>query len=93
MSAYLGDVIDSESGKQKLATKDSTEAELVALSDKSAKVQKIHEFLSLQGSVLDGPPVLFQDNASVLTLIRKTGNNFMRTKHLEARRAIVNEEL
>lgn len=89
---FLGCVIDSECGKQKIATKDSTESELVGVSDKLAKIQRQHDFLKSQGIELDGPPVIFQDNTSTMTLIRKIGKNFMRTKHLEARRAIVNEQ-
>jgi hypothetical protein len=93
VTMFAGCVIDTECGKQKIATKDSTESEIVAFSDKLAKIHKTQEFLRLQGVKLCGPPIVFQDNSSVMTLIRKDGGNHMRTKHLEARRAIIHEQV
>jgi hypothetical protein len=90
---YLGCVIESECGKQKIATKDSTESEVVALSDKLARIERTQDFLKLQGAKFRGMPIIFQDNSSVMTLVRKDGGNHMRTKHLEARRAIVYEQV
>jgi hypothetical protein len=93
VTIYQGCVIDSECGKQKIATKDSTESEIVALSDKLARIDKTQEFLRMQGAKLKGMPIIFQDNSSVMTLVRKDGGNHMRTKHLEARRAIIHEQV
>jgi hypothetical protein len=46
---FAGVVIDTYCGKQKIATKDSTECELVALSDMLVKIERINEFLREQG--------------------------------------------
>jgi hypothetical protein len=56
------------SRKQKIATKDSTEAELVGVSDTLSEVEKTHEYMKEQGVELD-LPVIYQDNMSTITLV------------------------
>ena len=77
------------STKQKLVTKDSTESELVALSDMLPCVMKLHEFLCGQGCIMDSPTI-FQDNASTLSLVTKGGGKY-RSKYLRVRQALVKE--
>jgi len=77
------------SSKQKIVTRDSTEAELVGLSDKLMCVVKCYDFLIAQG--MDIPvPKIFQDNTSTITLVTKGGGKY-RTKYLRVRQAFVKE--
>ena len=87
---YLGGAcIWCSSRKQKIVTKDSTEAELVALQDMLLMVEQIQEFLIQQGVELN-LPVIFQDNTSTITLVTQGGGK-SRNKHLRARQAWVKE--
>ena len=65
-------------------SKSSTEAELIALSDKCGYVIWAREFLLSQGIKL-GPTVINQDNQSTLCLINKGSSTSMRTKHVNIR--------
>lgn len=78
------------SRKQKIATKDSTEAELVGLSDTLVEVEKANEYMKEQGIELD-TPVIYQDNMSTMALVESETSGNVRTRHLSARRAIVYE--
>ena len=78
-----------ESSKQKIVSRDSTEAELIGLSDKMMKVLECHEFIIQQGIQI-GMPIVMQDNNSTITLVTKGGGKY-RTKHLKARQAQVKE--
>jgi hypothetical protein len=78
------------SRKQKIATKDSTEAELVGLSDTLVEVERANEYLREQGVELD-IPVIYQDNMSTIALVGSETSGNVRTRHLCARRAIVYE--
>jgi len=80
-----------KSGKQKIVTKDSTEAELVALSDSMGMVMKCHEFMESQGIAMK-TPVLAQDNKSTITLVTKGGGQW-RNKYLKVRQALVKERV
>jgi histone deacetylase 1/2 len=90
---FAGVVIDTYCGKQKIATKDSTESELVGVSDMIVKIERMNEFLRLQG--IDGldVPLILQDNTSTITLVTEKESGKARTKHLEARRAVVYENV
>jgi hypothetical protein len=79
------------SSKQKLVTRDSTEAELVALSDKCMNVLKCHDFLTEQAMDC-GLPVLLQDNTSTIALVTKSNGQY-RTKYMRARQAFVKERV
>ena len=77
------------SSKQKLVTRDSTEAELVALSDKLMNVLRCYDFLCAQG-VKSEVPKVFQDNTSTITLVTKGGGQY-RSKYMRVRREFVYE--
>lgn len=77
------------SSKQKLVTRDSTESELVGLSDKLMNVVQCYDFLIAQGLNCD-VPVLYQDNTSTITLVTKGGGQY-RTKYMRVRQAFVEE--
>jgi hypothetical protein len=83
--------IMTTSRKQKIATKDSTEAELVGgLSDSLVEIERASEYLKEQGVELD-VPVIYQDNMSTIALVESETSGNVRTRHLSARRAIVYE--
>ena len=84
-----GSTIMCKSSKQKIQSKDSTEAELVALSDMIMHVFKAHEFMQSQGHGKK-PPVVYQDNMSTISLVTRGGGKF-RTKHMRVRREVVKE--
>ena len=77
------------SSKQKLVTRDSTESELVGLSDKLISAIQCYDFLHEQG-VQCGVPVVHQDNTSTITLATKGGGKY-RTKYMRVRQAYVQE--
>jgi Reverse transcriptase (RNA-dependent DNA polymerase) len=77
------------SRKQKIVSKDSTEAELVALSDMVLDVLQVHYVLEGQGLKLS-PPLLHQDNQATITLVTKGGGR-SRTKHMKVRQHMVKE--
>eukprot|EP00392_Amoebophrya_sp_AT5.2_P019502 g20358.t1 len=77
------------SSKQKIVTRDSTEAELVGLSDKCMEVLKASDFMKSQGYDT-GVPTIAQDNMSTITLVTKGGGKY-RNKHLKVRQAHVKE--
>jgi hypothetical protein len=77
------------SSKQKIVTKDSTEAELVALSDKVMNVLQCYDFLRHQGVDCEIPRI-FQDNTSTITLVTKGGGQY-RSKYMRVRQGFVQE--
>jgi hypothetical protein len=79
------------SRKQKIVTKDSTEAELVALSDLITEIERCDEFMRNQGMKEIDIPVIFQDNTSTISLVTKGGGK-QRTKHLRVRQQLVKEK-
>ena len=85
-----GATVLCRSTKQRIVTKDSTESELVGLSDMFACAMKIHEFICAQGYKLD-PPVVFQDNISNISLVTKGGGKY-RSKYMRVRQALVKEQ-
>ena len=74
----------AKSSKQKLVTKSSTEAELVALSDSVSQVIWTRDFLIAQGYEL-GPSRVYQDNKSTITLADKGRSTSERTRHINIR--------
>ena len=79
------------SRKQKIVTRDSTEAEL-ALSDLILMGEWLHEYLRENGIKLM-KPVVYQDNTSTIALVKDLSVGKMRSKHFRARRAVVHQEL
>jgi hypothetical protein len=80
------------SRKQKIVTKDSTEAELVALSDLVTEVERCDEFMKEQGVQDLEVPVVYQDNTSTISLVTEGGGK-PRTKHLRVRQHLVKEKI
>ena len=78
------------SGKQKLVTKSSTEAELVALSDMLKYVELYDEFVKKQGYNEHVIPKVMQDNQSTISLVTK-GGGAPRNKHLRVRQNLVKQ--
>jgi hypothetical protein len=75
---------------QKIVTKSSTEAELVALSDMASQAIHVREFVSEQGHAV-GPAVIYQDNLSYMALMKKGGPCSERLRHISIRRFWVKE--
>lgn len=67
-----GTPISYGSTKQHIITVNSTEAELVALSDKYLNVLEVHDFLINQSLPME-TPVIYQDNQSTMALVAQTG--------------------
>jgi hypothetical protein len=79
-----GGAFHSKSSKQKIATKSSTEAELVGLSDSASMVIWVRNFLCAQG--FDVPPAtICQDNQSTMALVHKGRSTANRTRHIAIR--------
>jgi hypothetical protein len=73
-----------KSTKQKIVTKSSTEAELIALSDMSSNVIWIRDFLIAQGYTLP-PARVYQDNQSTIALVQRGSSASERTRHVHIR--------
>ena len=84
-----GATVMCKSSKQKMVTRDSTEAELVGLSDRVSDVLQCHDFIIGLGFQLD-MPIIYQDNNSTLTLVKNGGGKY-RSKHLKVRQAQIKE--
>ncbi|KAA8497592.1 Retrovirus-related Pol polyprotein from transposon TNT 1-94 [Porphyridium purpureum] len=80
----------ARSSKQKLVTKSSTEAELVAASDSLGQVLWTARFLRDQGFELK-ESVLLQDNNSAIALMKHGKPTSMRTKHIGIRYFVVHD--
>ena len=76
--------IDVASTKQKINTKSSAEAELIALSDKASHVIWCREFLIAQGHNIPAA-VIHQDNQSTITLASNGAASSDRTRHVSIR--------
>ena len=87
---YGGNPVLWKSVKQKLVAKDSTEAELIALSDRVRDVVWCKDFLLAQGEDIDHAVTIFQDNTSTIHLVSAIGKE-LRTKHLRVRQNLVKE--
>jgi hypothetical protein len=74
----------SKSAKQKIVTKSSTEAELVAASDSANQALFVRSFLIEQGHDV-GPVIMYQDNMSCMALIDKGKPSSERTRHMGIR--------
>jgi hypothetical protein len=93
---FLGNTLVHEAcRKQRIVTKDSTESELVALSDYLEEGLLVDEFLKELGEQLEerlvrAKPIIYQDNQSTIALI-ETGGGKQRTKYMKVRVAYVAE--
>jgi hypothetical protein len=80
----LGGPVFAKSGKQKIVTKSSTEAELVALSDTASQAIFLMNFVEAQGYDV-GPAILYQDNMSCMSLMKRGGPASERSRHIDIR--------
>ena len=85
----FGDTVLVKSSKQKIITTNSTESELVGISDKVLLAIKCYEFLKSQGLDVPTPEVL-QDNTSTISLITEGGGKY-RNKYMRVRQQVVLE--
>ena len=78
--------------KQKISTKDSTEAELVGISDSFEKLEWAYDFIvALKEKVKE--PVIYQDNMSTITIVLAVPSLCLQNKHLTARNAILHKAI
>jgi Reverse transcriptase (RNA-dependent DNA polymerase) len=77
-------VIYVKSSKQKIVTRSSTEAELVAISDSLSQVLWTREYMLSSGVPL-GPVILYQDNLSTIFLANKGRSTNEKTRHIKIR--------
>lgn len=82
----LGEVgpLFAKSGKQKIVTKSSTEAELVGLSDTASQAIHLRSFIVAQGYEI-GPVIVYQDNMSCMALVKRGGPTSERSRHIDIR--------
>jgi hypothetical protein len=73
-----------KSAKQKIVTKSSTEAELVGMSDTASQAIHLCNFVIEQGYEV-GPAVIYQDNLSCMTLMKRGGPGSERSRHISIR--------
>ena len=83
--------------KQKIITRNSTEAELVALLDHIQEGELIEEFLLDMGALcdiaeMDNVHLMYQDNQPTITIVT-TGGGKPRTKDMKVREEYVKERL
>jgi hypothetical protein len=89
----LGNIIvEAKSIKQKINTKSSCEAELVALSDNYGSVIFIRNIL-IELKLTDKPAIIFQDNKAAIQLANHGRSNSSRTKHLSIRYFFIKDRL
>jgi hypothetical protein len=85
MCVQLGEAtIVARSGKQKLVTKSSTEAELVACSDSLVYGITVRKLLNELGVANNGI-IMHQDNMSTIALLNSSKPSSIRTKHIDIR--------
>ena len=85
-------LIFAKSSKQKIVTKSSTEAELVALSDNLSQVIWTRDFLADQGYHMAAARV-YQDNMSTIALAEKGRSTAERTRHINIRYFFVKDRV
>jgi hypothetical protein len=74
----------AKSGKQKIVTKSSMEAEMVGMSDSASASIHMRHWLVAQGYDM-GPVVVYQDNMSCMALIKRGGPASERSRHISIR--------
>ena len=90
----IGDVgaVHCKSSKQSIATKSSTEAELIALSDSANQGIYIRNFLISQGYKME-PVTIYQDNTSCMALVERGRSGAERTRHIAIRNFWIRERV
>lgn len=87
-----GGPVYAKSAKQKIVTKSSTEAELVAVSDHASQAIHLRNFISAQGYET-GPAIIYQDNLSCLALMKRGGPGSERSRHINIRHFWMKEKV
>ncbi len=87
-----GGMLSARPYKQKSVTKSSTEAELVGLSDSTAKTIHLKNFVEKQGYSV-GPVIIYQDNLSCMALLKRGGPGSERSRHINIRHSWVAERV
>ena len=82
----------AKSSKQRVVTKSSTEAELVALSDTATQAIHLRNFMLEQGYAQQ-PVTLYQDNLSCMALVKRGGPTSERSRHIPIRYFWVKERV
>jgi len=85
-----GSMVYAQSRKQKICTKDSTEAEIVVLSDSLVVIETMDRMIGKLFGGIQIAPTVYQDNQSAIKLVGESVGK-PRTKHLTARLACVKE--
>lgn len=92
MGSYSSGLIHAASNKQKLNTKSSFEAELVALNGGVDEVIYLTRVLNEIGIHQDVIPV-FQDNKSTIFCVEHGQSNIKRTKHIDVRLFFIKDRI
>jgi hypothetical protein len=87
-----GGAIHVKSSKQKLNSKSSTEAELIALSDYSSQVIWTREFLHHQGLSMS-PALIYQDNKSTIALVERGRPAAELSRHINIRYFFIKDRI
>jgi hypothetical protein len=85
-------IVYAKSAKQKVVSKSSTEAELIALSDSASQVIWTRDFLIGQGYSI-GAATIYQDNMSTMALAKNGRSNSDRTRHINIRYFFVKDRV
>jgi hypothetical protein len=84
--------IYTQSVKQRINTKSSTEGEMVGVSDSVGQVLWTRNFVGAQGYEVK-PAKLLQDNMSTIQLIKNGFNSADRTRHIHIRHFFVKDKI
>ena len=84
--------VNAKSTKQKLVSKSSSEAELIALSDSTSQVIWTRDFLIHQGYEM-GAADIMQDNKSTIMLAEKGRSTSEKTRHINIRYFFVKDRI
>ena len=79
-----GGPLYTQSSKQKIVTKSSTEAELMGMSDAASQAIHLRKVVRAQGYDI-GPAMIYQDNVSCIALVRRGGHCSARSRHINIR--------
>ena len=74
----------AKSSKQKIVSKSSTEAELIATSDTAAQAIHLRSFITGQGYTT-GPVIIHQDNLSCMALLKRGRPGAEGSRHIDIR--------
>jgi hypothetical protein len=81
----FGNPILFKSGKQKILSKSSCEAELIALDEAATFIVWLMELLESISIPFITPSIIYQDNTSTMTIAKSNKGNFKRTKHIASK--------